>query len=48
MHKTGDKPPAEKQEAFKDFVRRIVAVPKSELEEEELRYQQERKKKRRK
>lgn len=43
-----NKPPEKKQESFKDFVRRIVSVPKDELNKQEEKYQQERAKKRKK
>jgi len=35
-----------KQDTFKEFVRKIVSVPKEELNQQEKKYQDERKKRR--
>jgi hypothetical protein len=43
--KPDDKP---KQDTFKEFVRKIVSVPKEELNQQEKQYQDERKKRRKK
>jgi len=41
-------PQSEKPKDFAEFVRKIVSVPKSELEQQEKQYQDERKKRRKK
>ena len=43
-----EKKPPDKQDSFKEFVRKIVNVSKEELNQQEKQYQDERKKKRKK
>ena len=48
MSSADEKKPPDKQDSFKEFVRKIVNVSKEELNQQEKQYQDERKKKRKK